>query len=446
MIVQNGKLQLPPEFLRMNKRLLIESNEQVFEKNTKCPNCSSVVTISEAFTKSCALDNGITVPAFDEDGVMIGECSKCNKNFAVDVINPEFSEFSNGATKTDYYFNNDETGKEELYKNLLNTTTSVEGDNKLKQYYLNYIYDDYPLYVCNQCGENLERLSLGVFEEKFDLFQKEYYNYVNWSLKNSRGQSPEHIIVKLGFKCSCGNECKSFFFKKYAETVNVEIGDFSICNILGASDVDNRITSGVYSKNNSVSWLYKLIPRWTLLFEKVYIITPFVGHQWLKSAELMDTWLELINRLDHKKSKILLKYGQFLSFRKAYLKENNIPYETLSEFELGSDLLSELKQTNDFHAKIYCGISRERCEVFSGSANLVKGKSMEVMHFNIFADFDKFNDAFLKPLGIKEDLQLKTRSHSLLFDSEKKFSAFLGNGTISSEEYSHVILLDSLNT
>jgi len=440
MIDENGNLQFPPDFLRQNKRSLIQSNDQVSQSNSKCPNCGNVVTISEAFTKPCVLDNGITIPAFDEDGVMVGKCSSCAKNFTLGVTNPEFSEFISGAVKQDYYFKVDGKEKEELYKDLKNATARIEGDTKLKKYYLNYIYDGYPLYVCNKCDENLENLCLEAFEKCFTLFNREHNNYVNWSLKNAHGQGPEHIIVKLDFQCSCGEECQVVFFKKYIETLNLDIKEFSICHVMGARSVDKRIKPGVYSKDNCVSWLYKLIPRWTLLFDKIYIITPFVGHQWLKSDRLMDTWLELVNRLDHKKSKVLLKYGQFSGFRKAYLKENNVPYETLSEFELGANLLSELKQTNDFHAKIYCGISQERCEVFSGSANLVKGKSMEVMHFNVFDDFDKFNEAFLVPLGVKEDLKFQPKSHSLLFDSDKEFSWFRGGSTINSDEYSNVIL------
>lgn len=440
MIDKNGKLALPPEFLRANKRLLIDSNEQVTKNNTKCPNCASVVTISEAFTKPCTIGNGITVPAFDEKGVIVGECSECNKKFVVNVTNPEFAEFNNGATKVDYYFDVDGETKKELYKCLLSAMSKVKGDKKLNQYYLDYIYDDYPIYVCNQCGKNLERQSLNAFKEKFEPFQKAHFDYVNWSLKNARGRAPDYITVKLGFKCFCGNQCKSFFFKKYTETLNFEIGEFSICNIMGAHGIDKVIAPGVYSKDNSVSWLYKLIPRWTLLFDRVYIITPFIGHQWLKPAELMNTWLELVNRLDHKKSKVLLKSGQFSSFRKAYSNENNESYEKLSEFELGSDLLSELKQANDFHAKIYCGISQDKCEVFSGSANLVKGKSMEVMHFNTYDNFDDFNEAFLAPLGIKEDLKLKLNTHSLFFDSDTEFNVFLGKGEMNSSEYKNIIL------
>ncbi|WP_101564779.1 phospholipase D-like domain-containing protein [Alteromonas macleodii] len=440
MIDENGKISLPPDFLRRNKCSLIESNEQVTQNNTKCPNCSRVITISEVFTKSCSLENGIIIPAFDEIGVIIGKCSDCNKDFGVNVINPEFAEFNGGAEKVDYYFDTDCETKKDLYKDLLFSSTKVQGDEKLNQHYVNYTYDDYPLYVCNKCSKNLELLSLNTFKNHFDRFNNEHYNYVNWSLKNGRGQGPEYIIVKLSVECTCGNQCKSFFFKKYVESFNVEIEDFSICNITGSRKINEIISPGVYSKDNSVSWLYKLIPRWTLLFDKVYIITPFIGHQWLKSAELMNVWLELINRLDHKKSKVVLRYGQFSNFKKAYSKENKESYDRLSEFDLGSDLLSELKQANDFHAKIYCGISQDDCEVFSGSANLVKGKSMEVMHFNKYGKFEDFNKAFLSPLGVKEDLETNFNAYSLFFDSDNEFRYFGGKSEIRCSEYKNVIL------
>ncbi|MFQ2037347.1 hypothetical protein ACK34X_10270 [Aeromonas veronii] len=441
MIDENGRLQFPPEMLRKFKRLLIESSDQVSINNSKCPNCNNVIKISEAFTKPCHLDSGITVPASDENGVMVGECSNCKIFFKVHVTNPEFSEFVNGAVKKDYYFSSDGDEKEILYKDLLSSVTKVGGDESLNKYLLDYVYDDYPLYVCKKCNENLEALSLAKFKGVFRLFQHEHNNYVNWSLKNARGPSPKYIIAKLNVRCSCGNECEAFFYKKYIETVSVDIQEFAICNINGALDIQDRIMSGVYSKDNSVSWLYKLIPRWTLLFDMIYIITPFVGHQWLKPTELMDVWLELVNRLDHKKSKVLLKYGQFASFKKAYSEENKTTYETLNDFELGADLLSEIKQTNDFHAKIYCGLRQDRCEVFSGSANLVRGKSMEVMHFNVINDFHSFNKAFLSPLGIKEELKCEDDSYSLLFDDNKQFNVFQSGSEVDYDEYKKIIFL-----
>jgi len=65
---------------------------------------------------------------------------------------------------------------------------------------------------------------------------------------------------------------------------------------------------------------------------------------------------------------------------------------------------------------------------------------MEVMHFNVFDDFSKFNEAFLIPLGVNEELNLKTSTHSLFFDSDEKFNLFSGSSTINSDEYSNVFL------
>src|SRR5690606_14465954 len=107
-------------------------------------NCGCVITISEAFTKPCILGVGITVPACDEDGSIVGKCSQCNKKFIADVTNPEFAEFKSGAIKIDSYFNVDGQSKEDSYRNFLKATSRVKGDEKLKQYYLNYTYDDYP--------------------------------------------------------------------------------------------------------------------------------------------------------------------------------------------------------------------------------------------------------------------------------------------------------------
>lgn len=442
MLDKHGKLIFPPEFLRKNKQSLI-SSEQVTVSNIRCPNCTSVATVTEAFTKSCSLDNGIVVPSFDERGVIVGECSNCHKSFAIDVVNPELSDFNGGAAKIDHYFDVGDEIKNESYKNIPKATSKVKGDGNLTQYYVNFFYDEYPLYVCGRCGQNLETSSLKAFKEQFEKFHSKHNNYINWSLSNAHGQNPDYAIAKLNFKCTCGNLCASFFFKKYIETYDLKIEEFSICNIIGSQKITDTILSGVYSKDNSVSWLYKLIPRWTLLFDKVYIITPFIGHQWLNPPKLMKNWLELINRLDHRKSKILLRYGQFSRFKKAYAKENSESYERLSEFDLGVNLLSEIKQTNDFHAKIYCGISRDDCEVFSGSANLVRGKSMEVMHFNKYKNFNDFNKAFLSPLEINEYLEQNNNEYSLFFELDKNPSTFTDARVITSTEYKKIILQNS---
>lgn len=103
----------------------------------------------------------------------------------------------------------------------------------------------------------------------------------------------------------------------------------------------------------------------------------------------------------------------------------------MEKFNLGSELISELKNKQNFHAKIYCGISKGKCEIMNGSSNLVEGKSYEVINFDVINSYTKTFERFLKPLGIDDisnELEsLKSDEYSLLFDEENSFNAFIAH-------------------
>lgn len=384
------------------------------------------------------------VPFQDEDGVMIGTCLNCNIEFAINVTNPDFSTFKSGALLIDHFFNEDGKDKNGIYKkdkyqNHQHAIERVEGDDDLSNYSTSYIYDEYPLYICKHCGENLETLAYQKFCDKFEQLKNTLQSYISAMLKNGHGDNPEYIIARVYFSCSCKREHQSLFFKRYRETVDIKASEFSICNVKGSLSVGDRIKPGVYTKTNIISWLYKLIPRWTILFDKIYIITPFVGHQYKSSAETVELWIKLLNRLDPKKSIIKIRSNEMGKFKAAYSKVNNIDYDELENYQLGSDLISNAIVSDDFHAKIYCGVSQYRCEILSGSPNFVNGPSKEVVHFNMFSDFSTVNDSFLKPLGISETFEKKTNARSLLFNSDNNFNTLM---EISSSEYGWLIIGD----
>lgn len=442
MFDNSGKLQFSRKILLQFRESYLFEEDDINITHTKCPHCRNIITFTEAHLKPLDISDLTAIPFQDEDGVVIGECIKCQQEFALNVKNPDFSFFKKGASLIGFYFNEDGRDKNSVfqkdkYENHLYAIEKIEGDEDLVSYRLNYSYDEYPLYVCKHCNANLETLSLQKFNEKFDKFQESLNRFISVNLKNGGSVDPEYIIVKNSFACICGCEHHSFFFKKYRETLNVKSTEFAICNVTGSHSIGNKIKPGVYSKSNIVSWIYKLIPRWTIVFDKVYIITPFIGHQYKDPAELTDIWIELINRLDPKKSHIWVKSGELSKFKTAYFKVNNREYDKLNDFDLGSVILSEINQSKDFHAKIYCGVSANRCEVFSGSANLVKGPSLEVMHFITMKNFSDFNESFLAPMGIKEDLISKSEEHSILFDSINDFNTF---STVTSNAYGGIIL------
>ena len=218
---------------------------------------------------------------------------------------------------------------------------------------------------------------------------------------------------------------------------------FSIINIVGSLSLSDRLYSGLYSKDEVVDILYKLIPRWTLLYNYMYIITPFIGHHFLKPEKLVHTWLDMMKRVDPGKVSFFVRGGQLKLFKNAFDKINDTKYETLDEYGLGSNILREVKGVNRFHAKIYCGISEDSCEVFSGSANLVRGPSLEVMHFNEFNDYSLFSKRFLEPIGIGDNINFhqETTEWSLLFDERVDFDPFKTSG-IPRKDYRSVIIYD----
>ena len=217
------------------------------------------------------------------------------------------------------------------------------------------------------------------------------------------------------------------FVSRYQENNSFEAQAFSIVNIFGSRELSDVIF-GVYSKTTIMTWLYKLIARWNFLYAKIYIISPFVGHQFLKSQGKVDSWLNLLNRLNPENTSMLVRNGQSKVFKESFSKTNEISYEQMESFNLGSKLIGELKKKNDFHAKIYCAISNGRCEIMNGSSNLVEGKSYEVINFDVIDSYTKTFEKFLKPLGIdniSNDLSsLRSNEYSLIFDENNSFNAF----------------------
>lgn len=414
----NGGLVLSPEFLRENKRLLIvDSQQQVKIFYVICPNskCGNVFECSEVFTTS--VSTGVMeVPAFDEPGSIQGICDKCSSGVTLNVTNPEFAAFSNGARKVNYKF-------EEV--NDAHSAKRVVKDHSFDKYVTAYDYSARPLYTCGSCGENVETQLFEPFKLSYPQFFDAYHNSVMWNLKNAFGSNPDDILIRQEFHCQCGHHHVGFLSHKYSEFLDFEPKDFAIVNIIGAKPLEHVIESGLYSKDDCMAWLLKLLPRWTLMFESVFIVTPFIGHQWLDSKKMVDLWVGLAQKLDSSKTKIYTRGGQFKAFTKAYDELNAQSYSDLKEHGIDSTVIRELTQKM-FHAKVYCGISRWGSEVLSGSANLVDGVTKEVLHFESCSDYSSALRRYLEPLEISDAIPharvCAQLPHAIVFDSNSEFS------------------------
>ncbi|WP_368897896.1 hypothetical protein [Proteus mirabilis] len=419
-------IKIPLELVRSLKFYLLDTNKTV-QLHGKCPHCTHTIEYYETHTSAYLHpDWNITIPELEEEGVMIGTCDSCSKQFKINIMNPDHSGLHSGYLKNDFYIHSkNENEKVEKYRSIPFIDDFIIKNTILTEQRTDYDFFNHPLYICDKCEQNIETLAFNTLKENWIKISEKYWNYINWSLANSRGASPKNIVIKFNFKCKCGQNHTANFLSKYHENNNFDVHSFSLINIFGSRALSEAVF-GVYTKTTIMTWLYKLISRWNFLYDKIYIITPFIGHQFLSTDEKVQAWLEIINRLDPNKSLILVRNGQSKTFKNSFSKISEISYEEMERFSLGSELISEVKNKNNFHAKIYCAVSNDICEILNGSSNLVEGVSYEVINFDILTDYKKVFSKFLQPLGIEnisEELESShSKEYSLFFDEDNNFN------------------------
>ncbi|CZW87039.1 MULTISPECIES: hypothetical protein [Enterobacter cloacae complex] len=430
------------DFLRGMKHSIADPKKTISTRG-KCPYCSNTLEYYEVFTSDLPMPERHTIiPAFDEKGVMIGKCENCNNTFKVEITNPDLSNFTPERIKEDFYFLSDTNQqKTKKYSNIKTIESFVETNTILTDRHRGYDFNDNPLFICKDCHSNLENISYTILkDQKWNALSNNYSNYINWDLA-SHGSSPKYIVIRFPFYCSCGKKHDAVFYSDYHETSDFQQHQFSLLNIFGAQPLSETLF-GVYTKTTIMTWLYKLLTRWDFLYDEVYIISPFVGHQFLNNTDLVNTWLNVLSRVNPQKTKIFVRNGQSKSFKRAFSETNIISYDDMEKFDLGSVLIDELKSKNNFHAKVYCAVSQNRCEILNGSMNLVEGKSFEVANFDILDSYSKAFDKFLNPLGIKRTDKIPPENNkkefSLLFDEKSDFNPY--TGTLYPESYISVAI------
>ncbi|WP_429152100.1 hypothetical protein [Aeromonas hydrophila] len=376
--------------------------------NGKCPCCTEVITFYEAHVSDKNYSfKGVDILVNDESGFIFGTCPTCDAKFKIKISNPDYSGFDLGYILDGFYINEQKKSIDiksaDSYALMIDI---ISRDTTLIEKSAGYDFYNNPLYVCEQCGCNLEHVSYDLLKDSWKgNVTSKLGGYINWSL-SSHGPGPSKLLVKFPFNCECNKEHVAIFYSNYKESIDFESYDFALSNIHGAKSLSVSLF-GVFTKTNIMSRLYKLLARWNLLCKQIYIITPFVGHQFLSSGDKVNAWMNVLRRLNSKKSSIYVRSGQAKIFKNSFSKINDISYEMMEQFGLGSDLVKDLKGSNGFHAKIYCGVGAGCNEVLNGSSNLVEGPSLEVINFHSFNTCDEVSNIFLAPLKIdvEKDMQ-----------------------------------------
>jgi hypothetical protein len=209
-------------------------------------------------------------------------------------------------------------------------------------------------------------------------------------------------LVRIPFTCACGGKHLATFYTRFAMGCSSprSADDFLLADVSGAALEDTL--DGIVSKDDAMDLLEKLIIRWNLLAEQILIVSPFVGTTYMSNEKQLAIWSWLLEMLDAVKSVFLTRSATYTAYKTA-METDGISVDLLERFGLENKIVAMDVRKQDFHAKFFAGVSEQGCEVMSGSANLVRGPSVENIGFRVM-DKAKFDDRYLAKLNLKKRL------------------------------------------
>ena len=303
------------------------------------------------------------------------KCNACSEHFAIDLKNPV--ESPTGTCKVLERYDDEENPyaglaeyavEKAVYKLAINDEDPI------------FDYSVHPIYCCPETDEGLEKAALaeltaaiGDIRQQWGIIQNNYLA--------RRVPDVDHLVASIKVPCSCAQNHMATFYCPFQINPNasLEEDDFLLANISGV-DLDD-VLSGIHSKSYLMVALDKLIVRWRLCKDQVLIAAPFVGHQWKSKSQKLEIWERLLKQLDAKRTVFLTRSATWSGYKSA-LQETGLDHDVLANYGLENQIVATGNKKQDFHAKVYIGIG-DQCEVFSGSANLVDGPSMENATFAV---------------------------------------------------------------
>ncbi|WP_274877771.1 hypothetical protein [Vibrio harveyi] len=338
---------------------------------------------------------------------MVAVCNSCDKKFKIETKNPDESYIEYGANKKDSI---DYEIRPSLVE-LNSIEDVIQYNGNLNENNVIFDTNTKPLYTCASCGCSLEKAAFLKLDSSFNEICTSYNNYTMYDIKGY-GFSPVKALYLLDIECECGRSHKAVFYKKYDHN-GFEITDFNLGNIINSTPLD-LIIDGVMSKDDCMELLKKTLIRWELFFEKILIITPFVGHQYLSEEKLIETWFSILSQITSDKAKLITRTASLNTIKRAISNEI-CDYKVLEEYELSVKHIDEAIKLQPSHAKIYCALTEECSEMIHGSANIVYGPSKEQVTFKRYPSFKILYDNFIKPLDIKNINE--NECHNKFFDT-----------------------------
>ncbi|MDC7698013.1 hypothetical protein [Vogesella indigofera] len=349
----------------------------------KCPECGK----PHRFTN-------VKHPVINDPGYWEIRCSGCAEIFCIPGLHDVFDSFA--GPEVDIVTRSEDSVAESAHPVSTEVAVYRLDMNRLE---LAYDLASCALYHC-ACEQALDELAYAQLRAEFDEVQREYSYRVHYALK---GRFCAHYVTaNVIFTCPCSQSHTATFYTRFMHdnSKRPTVENYILADVAGVEL--NDILDGVRSKNDAMDILGKLILRWNLLADQILIASPFVGHQFMSASKQLEIWEWLLGLLDPQIAIFLTRSTAWTNYRKS-LTDAGLPLEVLENFGLENKVVSAGHTKHDFHAKFYVGISEDWSEVYSGSANLVRGPSMENTSFRRMSR-QSFNRRYLLQMALKQPL------------------------------------------
>lgn len=349
----------------------------------KCPKCGK----PHRFTD-------VRHPASNDPGYWEVRCVACAEIFCIPGIHDVYDSFADPEVEI-------VNRSEDIVAESPHPVAAEIAVYRLDMNRLELAYDlsSCALYEC-ACGQALDRLAYAQLRAEFEGVQREYSYRLHYALK---GRFFAHYVkADITFACPCSQFHAATFYTRFMhdDSRRPAVEDYILADVSGVEL--GEVLDGVRSKDDAMDLLGKLILRWNLLADQILIASPFVGHQFMSAAKQLEIWEWLLGLLDPQIAIFLTRSTAWTNYRKS-LADAGLALEVLENFGLENKVVSAGHTKQDFHAKFFAGISEDWSEVYSGSANLVRGPSMENTSFRRTSR-QSFDSRYVHQMALKQPL------------------------------------------
>lgn len=383
--------------------------EPSYEQNVvKCPKCNNNIAVSIGKYRG----------GINDSGGWVLVCSTCREKLQVPVKNQDGpSKVISGASIIASWDN--DSGDKAIVLLDHGLSDAPEVDRLLIREFGEpenfYDLSSYPLYQCASCKEPIEVAAYTDFRTKLSLVNQALASYLNYYLA-SHAPVPDGESIRTSFVCKCGVEHEARFYRKFSEKLAETENEFWLIDIAGPAktiDID-----GVYSRDDCIAILEKLMLRWRATHNSVLLAAPFIGFNYPNARnKIPNLWNWVLKYTDPEKTAIITRKATF-KLLKDVTKDTEIDLNFLNSWGLLNPTLEALNEKKaffktDFHAKFYCGLSADHVEILVGSFNIHEGSYVENIHLLRY-EFQDFAKRYLLGMNMFFDFTLLKKHRSTL--------------------------------